>query len=66
MQTILFAANQVQHTSSQKAQEAAKLSDEEFPNELLLRLQHMIVSHHGKYEFGSPTLPMTPEAIATN
>jgi 3'-5' exoribonuclease len=24
----------------------------------------MIVSHHGAYEFGSPKLPMTPEAIA--
>jgi 3'-5' exoribonuclease len=23
----------------------------------------MILSHHGKYEFGSPKLPMTPEAI---
>ena len=24
----------------------------------------MIVAHHGTYEFGSPKLPMTPEAIA--
>ena len=23
----------------------------------------MILSHHGKFEFGSPKLPMTPEAI---
>ena len=30
----------------------------------LLRLKHMIVSHHGSYEFGSPKLPMTLEAIA--
>lgn len=35
-----------------------------FPTELLLRLKHMILSHHGSYEFGSPKLPMTPEAIA--
>jgi len=35
-----------------------------FPHETLLRLKHMIVSHHGSYEFGSPKLPMTPEAIA--
>src|SRR5262249_33112801 len=34
------------------------------PAELLLRLEHLIVSHHGTYEFGSPRLPMTPEAIA--
>jgi 3'-5' exoribonuclease len=31
---------------------------------LLLRLKHLIVSHHGEYEFGSPKLPMTLEAIA--
>lgn len=48
----------------QKALEAARLSGEEFPRELLLRLKHMIVSHHGEYEFGSPKLPMTLEAIA--
>lgn len=35
-----------------------------FPTEMLLRIKHMIVSHHGSYEFGSPKLPMTPEAIA--
>ena len=29
-----------------------------------LRLEHMIVSHHGPPEFGSPKLPMTPEAVA--
>jgi 3'-5' exoribonuclease len=40
------------------------LTGEPFPRDLLLRLQHMIVSHHGSYEFGSPKLPMTPEAIA--
>jgi hypothetical protein len=26
----------------------------------------MILSHHGKYEFGSPKLPMTPEALLLN
>ena len=41
-----------------------KLTGEPFPPELLLRLKHMIVSHHGSYEFGSPKLPMTLEAIA--
>ncbi len=32
--------------------------------ENVLRLKHMILSHHGTREFGSPTVPMTPEAIA--
>lgn len=36
----------------------------EFPRELSLRIKHMLLSHHGSYEFGSPKLPMTPEAIA--
>ena len=40
------------------------LTGEAVPPELLLRLKHMIASHHGSYEFGSPKLPMTPEAIA--
>ena len=30
----------------------------------MLRLKHMIVSHHGQYEYGAPKLPMTLEAIA--
>jgi 3'-5' exoribonuclease len=47
-----------------KIREAEKLSKEEFPAELKLRLQHMIVSHHGEYEFGAPKLPMTLEAVA--
>lgn len=36
---------------------------ESLPEEQVLRIKHMIVSHHGTYEFGSPKLPMTPEAI---
>ncbi len=47
-----------------KVKQSSDLTGEEFPNELLLRLKHMIVSHHGTYEFGSPKLPMTLEAIA--
>ena len=43
--------------------ETNKQADEEFPVELANQLRHMIVSHHGQYEFGSPKLPMTLEAI---
>src|SRR5581483_5691627 len=49
---------------SDKVRSVADLTGEPFPPELLLRLKHMILSHHGTYEFGSPRLPMTPEAIA--
>jgi 3'-5' exoribonuclease len=34
-----------------------------FPEKLRVLVEHMILSHHGKYEFGSPKLPMTPEAM---
>lgn len=47
-----------------KVKEAEKLSGEPLPTETVLRLKHMIVSHHGQYEFGSPKLPMTVEAVA--
>jgi 3'-5' exoribonuclease len=49
---------------NEKVAEAEKLTGEKFPNETLLRLKHMILSHHGKLEYGSAKLPMTPEAIA--
>jgi len=35
----------------------------EFPVELKTLLEHLIISHHGQYEFGSPKLPMFPEAL---
>jgi 3'-5' exoribonuclease len=34
-----------------------------FPDELKILLEHMIISHHGQYDFGSPKLPMFPEAL---
>jgi len=49
---------------NEKVKKVPELTGEPFPVELLLRLKHMIVSHHGTHEFGSPRLPMTPEAIA--
>jgi 3'-5' exoribonuclease len=48
---------------------SAKITDEEasniegFPEELKLQLIHLILSHHGALEFGSPKVPMTKEAI---
>lgn len=39
---------------------------ENFPKELALHLKHIILSHHGKLEFGSPITPKTPEAIVVS
>ncbi|MCB2228879.1 MAG: HD domain-containing protein [Desulfarculaceae bacterium] len=38
----------------------------EFPPRLAEHLRHMILSHHGAYEFGSPRKPKTAEALALN
>ena len=37
-----------------------------FPKSVLMQLQHCILSHHGKYEYGSPKLPAIIEAVALN
>ena len=37
-----------------------------FPVELKDRLEHIILSHHGKLEFGSPKEPMFMEALVVN
>ncbi len=34
-----------------------------FPEQLKTLIEHLIISHHGQYEFGSPKLPMFPEAV---
>ena len=34
-----------------------------FSDEMKTLLEHLIISHHGQYEFGSPKLPMFPEAL---
>src|SRR5580698_2592322 len=35
----------------------------DFPDELKIMVEHLIISHHGQYDFGSPKLPMFPEAL---
>ena len=37
-----------------------------FPAPIRWALQHIVLSHHGQYEFGSPKLPATPEAVAVH
>lgn len=47
-----------------KANKVAQRTGKPFPERLRWVLQHIILSHHGRYEFGSPKLPAVPEAIA--
>src|SRR5580693_5986113 len=35
-----------------------------FPPPLAVLVEHLILSHHGSHEFGSPSLPQTREAMA--
>jgi 3'-5' exoribonuclease len=64
---ISIAQRLLQEKISQLNAEAALAqpspSAQEFPPQLRLLIEHMILSHHGKLEFGSPKLPMTPEAM---
>jgi 3'-5' exoribonuclease len=34
-----------------------------FPNEIRRQLLHILLAHHGRYEYGSPRRPKTPEAL---
>ena len=37
-----------------------------FPDELASKLRHILLSHHGKKDWGSPVEPMLPEALAVH
>ena len=50
--------------SQMGAEKAGKIDG--FPHVLLSELQHCILAHHGKYEYGSPKLPALMEALALN
>lgn len=50
--------------SQMVAEKAAGI--EGFPHGLLSEVQHCILAHHGKYEYGSPKLPALVEALALN
>ena len=47
----------------EKARQIEAETNRPFPADLLATLQHIIVAHHGRYEFGSPKLPATAEAV---
>lgn len=46
----------------QKTAEVAQECGRPFPAALKTVLQHIVLAHHGEYEYGSPKLPATPEA----
>ena len=48
---------------TEKLAQVPALTGEPFPRELMVRLKHLILSHHGTLEHGSPKVPMTAEAM---
>ena len=50
------------HISIMQAMVYEKARQLQIDGEEVLLLRHMILSHHGVYEYGSPVLPMIPEA----
>lgn len=49
-----------------KAQIASEKLGQPLRKELVMVLQHIVLSHHGVPEFGAAVLPKTPEAILVN
>ena len=50
------------HISIMQAMVYERAHQLEIDGEEVMLLRHMILSHHGEYEYGSPVLPMIPEA----
>ena len=50
------------HISIMQAVVAQVAKDNGLEGEETMLVRHMILSHHGEYEYGSPILPMIPEA----
>lgn len=48
----------------QRVAAVAAKTGKPYPEKIKWALQHMVLAHHGQYEFGSPKLPATPEAVA--
>lgn len=50
----------------EKCRAVEQQTGQPFPRDIEVSLKHLILSHHGKYEFGSPRLPATPEAFVVH
>lgn len=50
------------HISIMQAQVDRIAKENGLEGEEIILVRHMILSHHGEYEYGSPVLPMIPEA----
>ena len=60
----LELVNKLWRDTMEKPEASAWLHLEPPSDHVRLHLLHLIAAHHGEYQFGSPVLPKTPEAIA--
>ncbi|NNM86822.1 MAG: metal-dependent phosphohydrolase, partial [Phycisphaerales bacterium] len=51
---------------NQRAQQIAAARGTPFRADVLMALEHIVLSHHGEPEFGAAVTPRTPEAILVN
>lgn len=50
----------------ERCRELERETGQPFPHDIEMALKHIILAHHGKYEFGSPRLPAIPEAFVVH
>lgn len=50
----------------EKARRYTERTQKPISGDVLMALEHIILSHHGKYEYGSPKLPALPEAFVVH
>ncbi|NIO22749.1 MAG: HD domain-containing protein [Candidatus Aenigmarchaeota archaeon] len=54
----------VGHLALSYEEVSKKMDQLKTPGDIQLKVKHMIISHHGKIEYGSPKQPAIPEALA--
>ncbi|MFA5364897.1 MAG: HD domain-containing protein [Candidatus Bathyarchaeia archaeon] len=66
MPTITDEERMISHVivGDRMVHETINKTFQDFPEDLKMQLSHLMLSHHGKNEWGSPVSPETPEAIA--
>ena len=63
MPTKTLEGRLIGHISIMYAEFRKIVDDLHIESEVPLLIEHMILAHHGKYEFGSPVIPATREAL---
>ena len=64
--SVNTAGNAIEHVSLGYHTFMKIAEKENLNSELSMAIGHIILSHHGKFEYGSPVLPQTPEAMLVN